>query len=185
MNNKQLYILRGLPSSGKTEVADLLAHNCDDVATHSIEDYFYNPKTQEYTFKLEELSNAYADCLAKTEQSLQDKEINVVVVHNIFATAYECKPYFDLAEKHNASVRILSMFDSGMHDGQLEELNINGWRKGAIQSKRKAWELNVYPHRQNKRPRNNQKNSDLSNQMIVLPYEALANLNRSLNKRRR
>lgn len=183
--SKQLYILRGLPSAGKTEVADLMVQGNEECVSHAIEDFFYDEDKDEYAFDPSKLSEAYTDCLERVEESLQDPNINTVVVHNIFATQYECKPYFEVAEKYGASVRVLSMFDGGMNDSQLENLNLNGWRKKAINSKRKAWELNVYPHRNNKTKTKAPHNDLRNQQMVVIPYEALANLTSNHKGRKR
>ena len=180
--DKQLYILRGLPSAGKTEVADIMVQGNEDCIAHAIEDFFYDEEKDEQVFDPSRLSEAYADCLQRVEDSLNDDNISTVIVHNIFATQYDCKPYFDLAEKYGASVRVLSLFDGGMNDTQLEKLSDNSWRKRAISSKRKAWELNVYPHRNNK---SKNKSSRRNQQMVVIPYEALANLTSNHKGRRR
>ena len=183
--DKQLYILRGLPSAGKTEVADIMVQGNDDCVAHAIEDFFYDEEREETVFDPNKLPEAYADCLKRVEDSLQDDAISTVIVHNIFATQYECKPYFDLAEKHGASVRVISMFDGGMNDTQLEKISLNGWRKRAISSKRRSWELNVYPHRSNK-PKHKPSREDTRNpQMVVIPYEALANLTSNHKRRKR
>ena len=183
--DKQLYILRGLPSAGKTEVADIMAQGNDDCVAHAIEDFFYDEEKEETVFDPNKLPEAYADCLKRVEDSLQDDTISTVIVHNIFATQYECKPYFDLAEKHGASVRVISMFDGGMNDTQLEKISLNGWRKRAINSKRRSWELNVYPHRNNK-PKHKPSREDTRNpRMVVIPYEALANLTSNHKRRKR
>lgn len=147
-----------------------------DCVSISIEDFFIDDAGS-YNFNPEMLPKAYEDCLNRVESALKDDTINVIVVHNVFATAYECKPYFDLAEQYQASARVLSLFDAGLNDSQLEELSDNGWRKRAIQEKRKAWELNVYPHRRNKnqsshRPRNPRNQT----QMVMVPLDALKSL---------
>ena len=46
---KNLILLRGLPGSGKTTLAKVLSNN-GDFPFFSVDDYFTNPKTQEYIF---------------------------------------------------------------------------------------------------------------------------------------
>ena len=92
---KDLFLVRGLPSSGKTTLAHKL---CAGVV--SADDYFY--KTGEYLFDASKLGVAHDHCKRRVEQQMIFG--TDVAVANTSTTAKEMKPYFDLADKYGYTV---------------------------------------------------------------------------------
>jgi len=91
----ELFVVRGLPSSGKTTFAFKL---CRTVI--SADDYF--EIEGEYLFDASKLGEAHGYCKRMTERHM---ELNAdIAVANTFTTEKEMKPYFKLAEKYGYTV---------------------------------------------------------------------------------
>lgn len=92
-----LYIVRGLPGSGKTTYAKSLG-----IPNHfEADDYFYAPNGG-YFFDPRYIKEAHAHCKKRTELALA-YDGNVVVA-NTFTTVWELRPYIDLAAKYGCDV---------------------------------------------------------------------------------
>ena len=102
--NKTLYLVRGLPGSGKTTFAKSLTVNC--VAA---DDY---PGLYEGEFHPELLGAAHAWCQGEIEDFMAH-ECESVAVHNTLTTEKEIKPYVALAERYG--YRIVSLVVENRH----------------------------------------------------------------------
>lgn len=95
----KLTLVRGLPGSGKTTMANSLMTGPFD--THLEADmYFMRDGT--YQFDATKLSNAHQWCLQQTEFWLTRyirNDARRAIVSNTFTTVRELRPYFDLAQK--------------------------------------------------------------------------------------
>ena len=89
--SKDLFIVRGLPSSGKTTFAHKLCH-----VVISADDYF--EKNGEYLFDSSKLHIAHKQCQTIVEENMYGN--NDIAVANTFTTDKEMKPYFDLDYKY-------------------------------------------------------------------------------------
>lgn len=92
---KTLLLLRGIPGSGKTTLANQIA-NSNGAPIFSIDSYFENEKG-EYQFDYTKNHLAYKECESKTKDALE-KGIPFVIVDNTFTLEWEMKPYEDLAK---------------------------------------------------------------------------------------
>lgn len=99
--NKDLFLIRGLPSSGKTTFAWKIANHIV-----SADDYF--EKDGQYNFDASKLHEAHKQCKAKVEKYLSISA-SPVVVANTFTTDKEMKPYFELADKYGYTVTTVIM----------------------------------------------------------------------------
>lgn len=96
---KELFILRGIPGSGKTTLAKFLQVLCApdlDVVLCSADDFFVNEKG-EYNYDISKIGKAHSECQAKCEHAM-GTYADVVIVHNTSTTERELKPYLDLAK---------------------------------------------------------------------------------------
>lgn len=98
--SKNLFIVRGLPSSGKNTLAEKL---CGTVV--SADDYFY--KTGEYLFDASKLGVAHDHCKRRVETQMVIG--TDIAVANTFTTEKEMKPYFELADKYDYTVTTIIM----------------------------------------------------------------------------
>jgi predicted kinase len=103
---KQLYIVRGIPGSGKTTLANSLAYSVG-APVFSADQYFekINPNGEvvDYKFDFTKLGMAHSQCQQKTEDSMRC-ETPQIYVANTFTTKKEMQPYFTLAKKYGYSV---------------------------------------------------------------------------------
>ncbi|NLR89802.1 MULTISPECIES: AAA family ATPase [Flammeovirga] len=95
----RLLLLRGLPGSGKTTLAESLGGSIE------ADDFMLNEKG-EYEFNPSQLSNAHKKCKEMTEYCMRRGQ-ELVIVSNTFTTEDEMIPYFELAEKYQYIVSTL------------------------------------------------------------------------------
>ena len=130
------YIIRGLPGSGKTTLAKAIS-----AFEMAADDYFTSPDG-EYKFDPAKLRQAHADCLARFVQALgRGPGFSPVVVHNTFTCRWEMEPYIRAAEERGVEFTIISLYDGGCIDTELEEQNSHGVPLSAIRAMRRRWEM--------------------------------------------
>ena len=99
----QLILVRGLPGSGKSTHARVIANEIFRCA--SIEADMYFTKNGEYVFDAKKLGDAHKWCLDTTSEFLSDGIS--VVVSNTFTTKKELKPYFDIAKEFGIKPHVI------------------------------------------------------------------------------
>lgn len=92
MNDRILFIVRGLPGSGKTTLANSLGS-----MVFSADDYFVN-ESGDYNFNRSMLGAAHQQCFNRTKDAMENAFPRIFVA-NTFTTEKELKPYIDLANK--------------------------------------------------------------------------------------
>ena len=98
---KDLILLRGLPGSGKTTLAELL------VDKHIEADmYFIDEETGGYKFNQRDLPKAHNWCRNVVEDWMTDGDTKIVVA-NTFTQEWEMKDYYELAAKYGYKVHSL------------------------------------------------------------------------------
>lgn len=116
-NYKILWIIRGLPGSGKSSVAENLWVR-DQI--FEADKYFINKEGQ-YNFDASKLGEAHKWCQEQVEncmkQDMEDAEgstiISDIVVSNTFTTEKELEPYLELAKKYD--YKVVSMIIENRH----------------------------------------------------------------------
>ena len=88
-----LYIIRGIPGSGKTTLARKLAPD----ANFAADDYFYDSEGN-YKFDVSKLDAAHRTCMKNVVNSMMSG-IPVIAVNNTFVRKWEYEPYIEMAEK--------------------------------------------------------------------------------------
>ena len=135
-NGVDLILIRGLPGSGKSTLATKLA-NCTVV---SADDYFTTP-TGEYNFDPAKLKAAHDDCQERAAGLLL-LDGRSVVVANTFSRRWEMQPYMELPFYHDMNIHttVVDLFDAGLTDAQLAQINSHGVPESQIAIMRGRWE---------------------------------------------
>jgi predicted kinase len=104
---KLLILLRGLPGSGKSSLAESLAEN-GTYPVYSIDRYFTDPETGIYTFDHLKNHLAYKECEDNTEAAMRAGE-NKIFVDNTFTLEWEMENYFGMASKYGYRVHVVTV----------------------------------------------------------------------------
>jgi predicted kinase len=110
MKDKILYIVRGIPGSGKSTLSKTLGGE-----HYEADMYFVDKETKEYKFDVTKLKDAHNWCQMIVEESMNYLKDERIVVSNTFTQEWEMQPYFELAEKYNYTV--FTIIVENRHDG--------------------------------------------------------------------
>lgn len=122
----EIVLIRGLPGSGKTTMARVLAL----VGFEHYEADQYFERDGQYQFSPSELPKAHAWCLARVKESMA-RGVPCVVA-NTFTRRWEMQPYIDAATDAGFRVRVIEAH------GEWE--NCHGVPADAIDRMRARWE---------------------------------------------
>lgn len=101
-----LFLLRGLPGSGKTTLAKQLSEN-GKYPIFSVDDYFTETNGN-YNFEYDKNYLAYKQCEENTIKSMLEK-VEKIFIHNTFTLDWEIEPYFKLASDFNYTVFVVTV----------------------------------------------------------------------------
>jgi predicted kinase len=99
-----LYLIRGLPGSGKSTFSEKLASNL--LGRRYEADMFHYNEDGVYDWKPERVAKAHSWCQDKVRRDMEDMFMDIVV-SNTFTTEKELKPYLELAAEHGYKVTSL------------------------------------------------------------------------------
>ena len=102
-----MYILRGLPGSGKSSISKYFCDNFDNCNVCSADDYFC--KDGIYSWDHNKIDSAHEFCYNKVKSSLKDK-INFIVVDNTNTRLNEFLKYIELAKTFNYEIIVLEIY---------------------------------------------------------------------------
>jgi predicted kinase len=105
---KELFLLRGVPGSGKTALANSIG------GTWVEADHYFLNENGDYEFDASKLKYAHKWCQDSVEESMSFQSIKITV-SNTFTQEWEMQPYFDLAEKYG--YRVYSLICENRHSG--------------------------------------------------------------------
>jgi len=106
---KYLFIVRGIPGSGKTSLAELLAPSMNICTADD-----YHMKDGKYDWIPENVGKAHTWCQSKAER-LMEENMTPVVIANTSTTVKEMQPYYDLAERFG--YQVYSIIVENRHNG--------------------------------------------------------------------
>lgn len=115
--NKMLYLIRGLPGSGKSTFAEAFARSLG-YDNYEADDYHYkasyNGREWVYDWKPENVQAAHRYCQEMCRRSMVEGDEHVVI-SNTFTTAKEMEPYLALAQEFG--YRVTSLIVENRHGG--------------------------------------------------------------------
>jgi adenylate kinase family enzyme len=137
---KKLYIVRGLPGSGKSTFAEALVGS--DFLVCEADKYFM--VDGEYKFDATKLKQAHEYCRNLVETYMKDSLVNdqfyrEIAVSNTFTQAWEMQAYFDLAEKYGYMV--FTVIVENRHGG----VNQHGVPDDKLEQMKNRFELQLLP----------------------------------------
>jgi predicted kinase len=113
---KILYIVRGIPGSGKTTFARTL----NSIIVEA--DQYFMDGEGNYKFDGSKIKFAHEYCRAQTEAWMQTKgdqvNVNRIAVSNTFTQEWEMEPYFELAKKYG--YKVFTVIVENRHGGTNE-----------------------------------------------------------------
>lgn len=129
---KELFLLRGLPGSGKTTLANQLGGSLVEADRYFME---YG----EYKFDASKLKEAHAWCKEQVQNWMETNgrgfDVPRIVVSNTFTQEWEMKSYYDLAREHGYMV--FSLIVENRHGGK----NVHNVPEDKIEQMRKRFEV--------------------------------------------
>ena len=111
---KILYIVRGIPGSGKSTFAKTLVKK--DYC-HKEADMFFVNREGNYKFEPSKIKDAHKWCQEEMD-FLMRLEHSPVVVSNTFTQEWEMEPYFELAKKYG--YKVFTVIVENRHGGTNE-----------------------------------------------------------------
>ena len=126
---KELFLLRGLPGSGKTTLAESLG------GSHMEADKYFTYDGK-YEFDVTKLKDAHDWCQNAVRVFMENKSKRVVV-SNTFTQEWEMLPYYDLAKKYG--YRVHSLIVENRHEG----VNEHGVPEDKLEIMRKRFEISL------------------------------------------
>jgi len=127
---KLLYLIRGIPGSGKTTFAESIS---DYVASA---DQYFEDEEGNYQFEASLLSQAHGWCHRKVTRWLVNG-IDRVAVANTFTQKWEMEQYFKLAEMYGYEVH--SIIVENRHGGE----NVHGVPHNKVEEMRERFEVKL------------------------------------------
>ena len=119
---KELFLLIGLPVSGKSTFASLICY------TVLSADMYFEDSDGNYNFDGSKLKDAHRWCLSECEEDMM-LETPAIAIANTFTQEWEMQPYYDLAEQYGYRVHSLivenrhgGVNQHGVPDDKLEQM---------------------------------------------------------------
>ena len=136
--NGVLFLVRGLPGSGKSTFANAI---WNEYAVCEADKFFYD-KEGNYNFDPSKLKDAHAWCKNEVEIRMKDRQLNQqfypeIAVSNTFTQEWEMKDYFDLAEKYG--YKVVSLIVENRHGSK----NLHGVPDEKIEIMKNRFEIKL------------------------------------------
>lgn len=119
MSQKELFIVRGLPGSGKSTVARSITENVFEA------DQFFEDESGVYRFDKSRIVDAHQDCMKRVEEAMRPDWIghqkSTIAVANTFVKRDDFRAYIRLAKEYGYTFHVISLGSSGCSLDELHE----------------------------------------------------------------
>eukprot|EP00795_Rhopilema_esculentum_P000544 gene544-10229_t len=137
---KTMFILRGLPGSGKSYLANQLKQYGDTIL--STDNFFRAGKG--FEFRGDQLQDAHDWNLACARSAMRREDVNNIYIDNTNTRSWEMKPYVLAALNHGYNVEFLMpQTPWAWNINELERRNTHGVPKGTLQKMLDRFEKDV------------------------------------------
>lgn len=103
LNANKLILLRGLPGSGKSSMAQFLSMSLPS-CVYFESDMARIDETGIYKFDPNDMPRTHSWCIRQVEVAMKDFNYDTVIVSNTFTENWEMRPYIELARQYNYQV---------------------------------------------------------------------------------
>jgi predicted kinase len=132
---KMLYLVRGLPGSGKSTFSKTFG------GIHIEADQYFVDVEGNYNFDGSKIKLAHEYCRTQTEDWMKtDRDqvnVNKIVVSNTFTQEWEMEPYFELAKKYG--YKVFSIIVENRHEGT----NVHGVPEEKIEQMKNRFKIKL------------------------------------------
>lgn len=128
--NKTLYLVRGIPGSGKSTFAKQL-----DGFIREADMYFINREDGSYNFDPSKIKDAHNWCREEVESIMKEEEN--VIVSNTFTQEWEMDAYYQLAKQYG--YKVFSVIVENRHEG----VNQHGVPQDKLEVMRNRFEIKL------------------------------------------
>jgi predicted kinase len=132
---KMLYLVRGLPGSGKSTFSKTLGE------IHIEADQYFVDVEGNYNFDGSKIKLAHEYCRTQTEAWMKTDgdqvNVNKIVVSNTFTQEWEMEPYFELAKKYG--YKVFSIIVENRHGGT----NVHGVPEEKIEQMKNRFKIKL------------------------------------------
>ena len=110
-----MVVLRGLPGSGKSSLARILAGNSDNITVCSADQYFETKNG--YEFSKDDLGKAHEFCYDRCREALESNRS--AIVDNTNSRLSEYQKYLDLADEFDVEYQIIEVVCRDREQGRI------------------------------------------------------------------
>lgn len=137
-NNKVMFIMKGLPGSGKSTIVKTIQEVYKDSVVCSADFYFM--KSGKYKFRADKLKDAHQACQNKATASAS-RGMNVIIIDNTNVRNWEMKFYLTLAREYHYVPVIVEPQTPWCRDAyELAQRNSHGMDVSIIEPKVKGYQ---------------------------------------------
>ena len=132
-----LILLRGLPGSGKTTLANIILQLPSNFNPEILSaDDFFEGEDGEYNFDSTKIKEAHNYCQFRCSERMRQQKSKIVVA-NTFTEEWEMEIYFDMAKRYN--YRIHTVIVENRHGNE----NIHGVPENKLQQMKNRFQINL------------------------------------------
>ena len=137
-----IFIMRGLPSVGKTTLSDVLKLIHPQSVVLSSDDFFFDPKTGTHSFDKEKIKEAHEWNFERFKKEVE-KEIPNIIIDNSNIKKYHFHHYLDYGQRHNYLVSVVTIPHNDVDDKRLADRSVHSVTRETIRRMRKEFEWEI------------------------------------------